>query len=219
LRRLSAALAAAALLLPHPSPGAAKARVFRVNAGGETVRVVVPKLFEPLLPGSVYPDRRRPRAGRATPVAIVERTLARRAEPLLLEHGFVVAEAGTIDRAAIDRILAALAARIDGGIGEATLLARSPGDALADPRVRAAALMDPPPDRGFPPASGGVPILLLRATAAGAVPAAATAPDGGVNERWYRSDRGLPPEAFRDAAEWLASAAAGAGGGRPSPAR
>ena len=194
---------AAALWLAASPAAAGKARSFRIQAAGRSVRVVVPELFEPLLPGSVYPNRRKPRKPRATPVAIVEAELAGDAEPFLLDRGFVVAEVETIDAPTVDRVLDSLAASIEGGIGEATLLARRPGDALSDRRIRAAALFDPAPPADLSPRGAGG-VLFFGTTAGGSLPAA-SAPHGSMSERWYRSDHGFPREAFRDAAEWLAA--------------
>jgi hypothetical protein len=201
----------AALTSVGASPAAVqasgKSRTIRFTAGTVAVRAVVPEAFEPLLPGSFYPNRRKARAWSGGPVVIVERSLASRAERDLLARGLLVAEVESIDAAAVDAVESGLARRIEGGIGAVSLLARRPGSALSNPTLRAAALFDPPEIQPGPPSAACLPVALFHRAAPGEVPAAATFADGGcVFEKWYRSDDGFPDEAFRDAAEWLAEA-------------
>ena len=194
-------------VVPAALQASGKSRTIRFQAGSVAVRAVVPEVFEPLLPGSFYPNRRKGKAWSGGPVVIVESSLASRAERELLARGLLVAEVESIDAAAVGTVAAGLAQRIEGGIGAVTLLARRPGDALSNPTLRSAALFDPPE---FHPASSSaacLPVALFHRAATGEVPAPAPPADGGcVLEKWYRSDDGFPDEAFRDAAEWLAAA-------------
>jgi len=184
-----------------------RSRSIRFTVGSVAVRAVVPEVFEPLLPGSFYPNRRKARAWSGGPVVIVERSLVSRAERELLARGLLVAEVESIDTAVVDAVEAGLARRIEGGIGPVTLLARRPGGALSNPALRSAALFDPPEFHPASPSAACLPVTLFHRAAAGEVPAPAPLADGGcVLEKWYRSDDGFPDEAFRDAAEWLAAA-------------
>jgi hypothetical protein len=208
-RAVPAAILAALVSCPAalPGSGSGKSRTIRFTAGTVAVRAVVPEVFEPLLPGSIYPNRRKAKPWRAGPVAIVEKSLASRAEGDLLSRGFLVAEVESIDAATVDAIAAGLARKIEGGIGAVTLVARRPGSALSNPTLRSAALFDPPEWRPAPSSSGCLPVTLFHRAASGEVPAPAPLADGGcVVEKWYRSDADFPDEAFRDAAEWLAAA-------------
>ncbi|HET7451424.1 MAG TPA: hypothetical protein VFL12_01665 [Thermoanaerobaculia bacterium] len=202
--RRRAAVAFLLVLLAASAEEAGKDRAFVLRAAGQRVRVVVPKRFEPLLPGSVYPNRRIPATRGGAPVVVLERTLAKRAEAPLLDRGFVVAEMERIDRAAIEALLPELARRVGASFGGAKLLARRAGDGLRAPEIDAAALFDPgevPEER--PTAFPCLPIAVFRRTPDGAVPAASR--DGAcVVERWFRTDGDFPDDAFRDAAEWLA---------------
>ena len=184
-----------------------KSRTIRFTAAGKRVRAVVPEAFEPLLPGSFYPNRRKPREWIGGPVVVVERALARRAEPPLLARGLLVAEVESIDAKTVDAIAAELSRRIPGGIGAVTLLARRPSDALSSRELRSAALFDPSPHPEAPASLPCVEVAFFHRAAAGEVPTPARPADGGcLREKWYRSDDGFPDEAFRDAAEWLATA-------------
>ena len=204
----TALVAALASLGAMPALQAAgKARTLRFTVGTVAVRAVVPEVFEPLLPGSFYPNRRKAKAWSGGPVVIVERSLASRAERDLLARGLLVAEVESIDAAAVDAVESGLARRIEGGIGALTILARRPGSALSNPAVRSAALFDPPEFPPSAPSAACLPVALFHRAASGEAPAPAPPADGGcVLEKWYRSDDEFPDEAFRDAAEWLAAA-------------
>ena len=199
--------AAAFLLLAWAASvaGAEKERDFVMRAAGQGVRIVVPKRFEPLLPGSVYPNRRVPATRGGARVVVVERSLAKRAEAPLLDRGFVVAEMDRIDRAAVEALLPELTRRVGASFGGAKLLARRAGDALGATEIDAAALFDPaevPEER--PVAFHCLPIAIFRRTRDGAVPDRAPRDGACVAERWFRTDGDFPEDAFRDAAEWLA---------------
>lgn len=193
-----------ALAFAIPADASSAARTLRLRIGDENVRVIVPRLYEPLLPGSVYPNRREERAPRAEPVVIVERELARRAEPFLLARGLAVAEIGRVDRATVDALVGALGRRLEGGVGDVKLLARRPSDALRASSLRGAALFDPPELETPPRGSPCLPVAIFRRSRDGAVAPAAGDPDC-VAERWFRTQGEFPDDAFRDAAEWLAA--------------
>ena len=203
-KRIAFALAVA---LVRTGAAGAKTRKLVVDAAGARVRIVVPQAFAPLLPGSVYPNRKEPAQPRGRPIVFVERDpeLLRRAEPALLARGFIVAEMAAIDAASIDATLEALGGRIEGGVGEAKLLARRPGDALGDPRVRAAALFDPPAFREPDPhRMNCLPVAIFRRTPDGNPAGEGFSRPTCVSERWFRTSESIPDDAFRDAAEWLA---------------
>ncbi|HET9793798.1 MAG TPA: hypothetical protein VFS34_04990 [Thermoanaerobaculia bacterium] len=192
------------LLAAAPAPAApGKQRSFRLRLRDRSVRVVVPAVFEPLLPGSVYPNRRKPAPPRPLPLVVVDRTLAKAAGQDLLDRGCIVAELAPFDRAGIDGLLAELPRHVDTAIAEVTVLSARAGDVLSDPRIRAAALFDPP---DFRPEAGAacVPVELFRRTVRDELPDLPATRDC-VREKWYRTSAGFPPEAFRDAAEWLAA--------------
>lgn len=201
MRRLFAALL---LLIATPLCASEKARTFRVRVGGEWVRVIVPKTFEPLLPGSVYPNRRKPVEARRLPVAIVAPEVAPALE-FLLERGFLVAERRT---APIDRLLDALATRPEADAGRAALLAFREAPA-APAAIRATAIFDPDPSGPAAAADAAPAALFLRAPALAPsreLSRALNARFGaGAVEKWYRSEAGFPEQAYRDAAEWSAA--------------
>ncbi len=199
-------IAVAVLLAAGAAPastGSGKPHSFHLRLTRGSVRIVVPAVFEPLLPGSIYPDRRRPAAPRPLPLVVLERRLAKAAEQELLDRGCIVAEVEAVDRVELDELLAELPRRVEGGIAGVGVLSETVGDVLSDPGVRAAAFFDPPdfrPDDG----PGCIPVEIFRRTAGGDSPDA-PAPGGCVREKWFRTSAGFPPEAFRDAAEWLAA--------------
>ena len=174
-----------------------------MRVGSDSVRVIVPKTFEPLLPGSVYPNRRKPIEARRLPVAI----LCREASPaleFLLERRILVAERGSEP---VDALLEALAARPEADPGRAALFAyRSVPPTRA--AVKAIAVFDP--DLGVPRAVGSSPValffrapLLVPSEELSRASVAIFGPR--VVEKWYRGEAGFPVEAFRDAADWAAA--------------
>jgi len=207
-RARAAILWAAAFLAASPAAllASGKTRVIRFTAGSRRVRAVVPEVFEALLPGSIYPNRRRSRPWSGGTVVILERSLAARAEPSLLARGLLVAEVEAIDASTVDAIADELSRRIEGGIGAVELLARRSGDALSSRRLRSAALFDPGALPETRPSLPCLEVAIFRRAAADELPSAAASSIGGcVTERWYRGRDGFPDEAFRDAAEWLAA--------------
>ena len=187
------------------------ARTFRIRIGDESVRVVVPKKYEPLRPGSVYPNRRKPVPALGCPVAVVERVapLTASVEPFLLERGFVVVEMASIDPRRIDDLLHELSRHAEADAAAASLLVWRASAAAGSPRIAAVAIFDP----ASSPAGGGngsrcVPTALFlrtpgRSPGEGIASGEPSGPECAI-EKWYRGEKGFPPEAFRDAAEWLA---------------
>jgi hypothetical protein len=193
------------LLLAASGAAAGKDRSFVLRTAGERVRVVVPKRFEALLPGSVYPNRRIPQTSGGAPVVVLERALAKGAETPLLDRGFVVAEMDRVDRAAVEALLPELTRRAGASFGQAKLLAHDCGDACLASGIAAVALFEPPAvPQERPAAFPCVPIAVFRRTRDGAVPPSVPGSGACVVERWFRTDGDFPGDAFRDAAEWLA---------------
>jgi hypothetical protein len=183
-----------------------KSRVIRFTAGNRRVRAVVPEVFEPLLPGSVYPNRRQSKPWSGGTVIVLERSLVARAEPFLLARGLLAAEVEGIDEGTVDAIADELSRRIEGGIGAVELLARSAGDALSSRHLRSAALLDPGALPETRPSLPCLEVAIFHRAGADEVPSASSPAESGcVTEKWYRGRDGFPDEAFRDAAEWLAS--------------
>jgi hypothetical protein len=200
--RLRAAILAL-LAAASAEAAAAKSRSFHLRVAGRTVHVAVPEVFEPLLPRSVYPNRRAPASLRPLPLVVVDRVLAKSAEPLLLERGCLVAVMRSPDREALAALLGELPRRVGREISAVRVLSSRSGDLLSDPDVRAAALFEP---TDFRPADAEhcVPVELYRRTSGGDLPDPAW-PARCVREKWYRTSGDFPGEAFRDAAEWLAA--------------
>jgi hypothetical protein len=203
-----AVLLAAAVLGVRPAAllASGKFRVIRFPAGNRRVRALVPQVFEPLLPGSVYPNRRQSKPWRGGTVVVLERSLVSRAEPSLLARGLLVAEVEGIDAATVDAIADELSRRIEGGIGALELLAQRSGDALSSRRLRSAALLDPGALPETRPSLPCLEVAIFHQARADEVPSATFPTESGcVTEKWYRGRDGFPDEAFRDAAEWLAA--------------
>lgn len=203
MRRAAAVLA---LLLLGARPAGAGERLrsesLRLRAGRAAVDL--PRAFQPMLPGSFFPDRSRPVEPVDRPVVLIlpSSGLSGDAVEPFLERGFVVVrlpagDEGTI-REALDRLddLAAAdptrAALVAGGRIPATL----------DRRLARIALVGP--DEPVAPARPSVPTAAFVRVAdpAGPLPLDGT---GGTVVRWYRGTGGLPPELLRDVAEWVAA--------------
>jgi len=180
-------------------------RTFRITLPEGTARVVVPRRFEPLLPGSVFPNRRKPVEARQCPVAILDRE-AMPARDFLLERQFLVVERRS---ATVAGILDALASRPEADASRGAVIAIR--EAPATPAViRAIAILDPDPDARSRANRAPTPVALFLRTP-GRVPSAEltrtlSARFGpSVVEKWYRSEAGFPEQAYRDAAEWAAA--------------
>ena len=196
-------------------------RTEKISSNGEGARLYVPRLYAPLRPGSVYPDRRRPVAAAGRPAVVV-----------------VCLAAGNCPK---DRILGPLAERgivvllFEGGLKEppkenllrtrpeaagapqGLLLVEPTGDFLrrwigADATRRAMAILQsraPEPAALPSPSSPSKQLfdsLPRRVLLAALLGSEAKTSSAGVIERLYAPDAAgrLPREAYRDAAEWLA---------------
>jgi hypothetical protein len=153
-------------------------------------RLYVPKVYAPLLPGSIYPDKKMAVPAKARPLLVVvcpEKGDCRKNEIL--------------DQAAQRGLVVLVAKRDDAAIGNRPEvdLTRT-GTLIVTPtalKVQGA----PPTRAGAPHSSPSKQILL--ATLHMAEPPAT--PDGAVLKLYAPDARGrLPREAFRDAVEWLA---------------
>ena len=183
------------------------ARTFHIRVVGESLRVSVPKTFEPLLPGSVYPNRRKPVDARRLPVAIVDRE-ALPAREFLLERKFLVVERGS---APVSGVLAVLAAHPEADSDLAAVIGFRNLPPVPS-GVRAVVILDPDLAAGNPSPPTGAVALFLRTPARTPsveftrVVQARFGP--GLVEKWYRDEVGFPEQAYRDVAEWSASAVA-----------
>jgi hypothetical protein len=177
-------------------------------------RVYVPRLFEPVIPGSVYPNRRFPVPARSRPgvVLVVPPRLFVRAAAPLLERGLVVLrlEGSSPDLSAAVELLAGLPECAGAPIGLEMVAVEREADLRVVPPPRAIAFVGAAPARTPAP---GTRVLVLRAWSGTAAPP----PAGAAVERWYRAPERfrasdvVPAEAWRDAAEWLAEALLRAG--------
>jgi hypothetical protein len=190
-------------LVAAPVCASEKARTFRVRVGGESVRVIVPKTFEPLLPGSVYPNRRKPVSARRLPVAILAPETAPALE-FLLERQFLVVVRQSV---AVEELLAALASRPEADPSRAAILAYREAPVLPA-TIRATAIFDPDLSSKSPAAFSSVAVFLRtpRLAPSAELSRALNGPFGPhVVEKWYRGETGFPGQAYSDAAEWAAT--------------
>lgn len=197
-------------------------------AGGSGT-LLIPRLFRPLLPGSVYPDRRTPIPVRSRPAVVLvaagdasARALRGAAAPYLAERGLVVLatsvrrEPGEAAAKAVFGAAGYVSSRPESAGARIGLLLVEPADGLVREVLNgsrfdavALAVFLPAASPG-PRSAGGKPVLVLnRAGQEGPSPELShrlgrvlPAPV----ERWYGGPgkvASLPPHAFRDAAEWL----------------
>jgi hypothetical protein len=196
-RRLGLVVAAA---LAAGAAAAATERTFRITLPEGTARVVVPRRFEPLLPGSIYPDKNRRVKARHLPVAAVDRRLAARGRGFLLERGFLVVETPP-GGVAIASLQAALSGRPEADASRIVVWGEG---SVADTAGAAALALFSPDAR----ASSGVPTAVFRARGANTGTGDPESPPRNLGdsivEKWYGSAGPLPEQAYRDAAEWLA---------------
>lgn len=209
-------LAAALVVFSSTLLASEKARSFSIAYAGGTARVTVPKKFAPLLPGSVYPNRKRPIPASACPVAVIQpweggARFAALFREDLLERGFLLAETGRPCGGDPSLLLVALALHPEADPGRAVLV--SGGDALppAPGRFAATVLFDPALRSG----DGGGSARARPETLAVFLRTPALRPGAdlsrrlqrqfgpAVEEKWYRTEADFPEQAFRDAAEWL----------------
>ncbi len=208
--------AAPALLATLLAAGCASsdwAKVERVPGG----KLYVPKLYAPLLPGSIYPDKKTPVPARARPVLVLvcpEKGDCRRDEVLdrAAQRGFVVL-GGREPKVDLLRTRAeADTERIGWLFVEPTgdFLRRwndagAPGAAIAIlwTAPRAAGPGIAPLASPAPPLPSSPSRKIFLATSPDAAPPAVT--DATVLKLYSpNKTKSLPPEAFRDAVEWLA---------------
>ncbi len=153
-------------------------------------RLYIPKVYAPLLPGSIYPDKKAPVPAKARPTLILicppksdcrkDEILARAAERRLV----VFVPKGP------DTLLSLRLEADDARTGTLIVAATS---------LKVEVL--PPPRAGASPSSRSQKVLFetLQSTAS------AARPDGAILKLYAPDARGrLPREAFRDAVEWLA---------------
>jgi hypothetical protein len=178
------------------------------SADGFRGRLYVPRLYAPIVPGSVYPNRRVTVPARGRPgvvVAVPDRLFARAAAPLG-ERGLVVLRLS--DRARLRDAAAWLASQPE--CAGAAVGAEVAGEVPKDwPRsVSAFALVGAEPR----PRPSSQPVLSLSMSVATAPDPAWAVRAYGASERFDARDL-VPPQGWKDAAEWLAVTLQGA---RPS---
>jgi hypothetical protein len=217
---------AAALLVALLVPGCVSSmweRTEKISSNGEEGRLYVPRLYAPLRPGSIYPDRRTPVPAKGRPAVIVVCPAAGKCpkkeilEPLA-ERGIVVLlfEGGLKEPPKKDLLRTRPEAA---GAPQGLLLVAPTGDFLrrwmgagATPAavaiLRGRALEPtalPSPSSPSKQVFSGVPRRVLLAALLGSE---AEISSDGVVEKLYAASPGpaggLPSEAYRDAAEWLA---------------
>jgi hypothetical protein len=214
--RICLFVAAASVTTPRFLSASERARSYSLAYTGGSARVHVPKTYAPVLPGSVYPDRKKPVAARACPVAVVEGPLgfARLLREELLERGFLVVETGRAGRGSLAPLLDALNPHPEADPARAVFIGRELPEANARDRLAAAVLFEPAQGAGSPPpaaAPGPASVAVFLRTPA-RVPSATLTRElqgrfgPGVVEKWYRAEEDFPSEAFRDAAEWAFTA-------------
>jgi hypothetical protein len=182
-------------------------RTERVSSNGEEGRLYVPKLWAPLMPGSVYPNKRAPVPAKGRPAVVVVCPAGkceknRILEPLAQRGIVVLLFEGAIKEPPKADLLRTRAESKDAPMG---WLLISPTDDFLRRWMGAGAtpgalLFPSSPSKQIP---GGVPRRVLLAALLGSE---ANIPSEGVIEKLYAPDAAgrLPREAYRDAAEWLA---------------
>jgi hypothetical protein len=191
-------------------------RTERISSNGSEARLYVPKLWAPLLPGSVYPNRRAPIAAKGRPsVAVVCPAFGACPKNLLLrplaERGLVVLlfEGGMKEPPKTDLLQSRPEAA---GAPQGWLLISPTDDFLrrwmgTGARPAAMAVLEasasPSPSSPSQKLFDGPPRRVLLEALHGSE---ASIPSEGVIEKLYAPDAAgrLPREAYRDAAEWLA---------------
>jgi hypothetical protein len=198
-------------------------RTEKISSNGEEARLYVPKLWAPLMPGSVYPNKRAPVAAKGRPAVVVVCPAAGRcprSEILgpLAERGLVVLmfEGGMKEPPKADLLRTRPEAA---GAPQGLLLVEPTGDSLrkwmgAGATPNAVAIL-----RGRPLETNPIPVrspsslskqifgsATRRVMLAALLGSEANTSSDGVIEKLYAPDATgrLPREAYRDAAEWLA---------------
>ena len=150
----------------------------------------VPKLYAPLLPGSIYPDKRTPVPAKGRPGMVLvcpKKGDCRKAELLetAVQRGLVVLVARSST--------ASIGPRPEVDVARTGTLVVSPTSLKVE--------VPPPSGAGAPPSSRSKRVLFttLHSTEPLEVP------EGAILKVYSPNDKGLlPKEAFRDAVEWLA---------------
>jgi hypothetical protein len=196
-------------------------RTEKISSNGEEARLYVPKLWAPLMPGSVYPNKRAPIPAKGRPAVVVVCPAAGRcprSEILgpLAERGLVVLmfEGGMKEPPKADLLRTRPEAA---GAPQGLLLVEPTDDFLrgcigAETAPNVVAILRgraleptalPSPSSPSKQLFGSLPRRVLLAMLLGSE--ANTSSDG-VIEKLYAPDATgrLPREAYRDAAEWLA---------------
>ena len=204
MRRGPAAVLALVLLASRGTEAGERLRsgTLRLRAG--TAEVDLPRTFEPMLPGSFFPDRSRPVEPVDRPVVLIlpsSGLTADAAEPFL-ERGFVVVRLPAGDEATIREALERLGEVKAADPMRPALVAGGRIPATVDRRLGRIAVVRPdePPVGVRPTVPTAVFVVVGDPT--GPLPF-----DGasGTEVRWYRGTVGLPPELLRDVAEWVAA--------------
>ena len=210
MRALSIRVAVATVLTAQILSASERARSFSLAWPGGSARAHVPKIYAPVLPGSVYPDRKKPVAARACPVAVVEGSpgFARALREPLLERGFLVVETGRVGSLA--GVLESLRAHSEADPSRLVFIGRQAPEHPPGVRLAAVALFDPGPEPAGAEAPPAATVAVFLTTPSHVPSAAVTrqlkerfGPQ--TVEKWYRAQEGFPGEAFRDAAEWAAA--------------
>jgi hypothetical protein len=215
---------AAALLVALLVPGCVSSmweRTEKISSNGEEGRLYVPRLYAPLRPGSIYPDRRTPVPAKGRPAVIVVCPAAGKCpkkeilEPLA-ERGIVVLlfEGGLKEPPKEDLLRTRPEAA---GAPQGLLLVEPTGDFLrgcmgAETAPNVVAILRgraleptalPSPSSPSKQLFGSLPRRVLLAALHGSE---ANPPSEATIEKLYAPDATgrLPREAYRDAAEWLA---------------
>jgi hypothetical protein len=211
---LKASCRACCLLVALAAAGCASSlweRTERVSSGGTEGRLYVPKVYAPLLPGSIYPNRKIPLAAKACPVIVVvcpEKGDCRKDEILeqAAKRGMVVLVLTRPSSAPLKIDL--LRARAEANAERTGWLLVKPTEEFlrrwidgGAPGVALAILGPPNPFAPPFPSYLSKNLLFLSLQPAEASPV----PDGAILKLYAaRPSGGLPREAFRDAVEWLA---------------
>lgn len=211
-------------LLPAGLPGCASSlweRTEKISSTGAEARLYVPRLWAPLMPGSVYPNKRAPVPAKGRPAVVVVCPGAGRcpkSEILgpLAARGVVVLlfEGGLKEPPKTDLLRTRPEAA---GAPQGLLLVEPTDDFLRrckgaeTPPNAVAILRGPALEPTVPPSPsspskkifGSLPRRVLLAALLGSE---ANISSDGVIEKLYAPDAAgrLPREAYRDAAEWLA---------------
>ena len=215
------------LLVALLAPGCASSvwkRTEKISSNGEEARLYVPKLWAPLLPGSVYPNKRAPVPTKGRPAVIVVCPGAGRcpkSEILrpLAERGIVVLlfEGGLKEPPKADLLRTRPEAA---SAPQGLLLVEPTADFLrgcmgagATPAAVAILCGRASEPRALPSPSSpsrqrfdSPPRRVLLAALLGSEANVSSIPSDEVIEKLYAPDAAgrLPREAYRDAAEWLA---------------